>query len=101
MLKLIERLGPIDEGTASDTLTLPFELRIRGRLKAESDSGQPLGLFLDRGPVLRAFQQRFSSPPSPWDAATDKIISISSHGGRRKGIIGFERCVVSCGPTVS
>ncbi len=50
MLKLIERLGPIDEGTASDTLTLPFELRIRGRLKAESDSGQPLGLFLDRGP---------------------------------------------------
>ena len=53
MLKLIERLGPIDEGTASDTLTLPFELRIRGRLKAESDSGQPLGLFLDRGPVLR------------------------------------------------
>ncbi len=53
MLKLIERLGPIDESTASDTLTLPFELRIRGRLKAESDSGRELGLFLDRGPVLR------------------------------------------------
>lgn len=53
MLKLIERLGPIEERAASDTLTLPFELRIRGRLKAESDSGQALGLFLDRGPVLR------------------------------------------------
>ena len=53
MLKLIERLGPIDESTASDTLTLPFELRIRGRLKAQSDSGRELGLFLDRGPVLR------------------------------------------------
>lgn len=53
MLKLIERLGPVDESAASDTLTLPFELRIRGRLKAESDSGQALGLFLDRGPVLR------------------------------------------------
>ncbi|TVM06449.1 MAG: urease accessory protein UreE [Halomonas sp.] len=53
MLKLIERLGPIDASAASDTLTLPFELRIRGRLKAQSDSGQPLGLFLDRGPVLR------------------------------------------------
>ncbi|MCP1314451.1 urease accessory protein UreE [Halomonas sp. 707D7] len=53
MLKLIERLGPIGESAASDTLTLPFELRIRGRLKAESDTGQALGLFLDRGPVLR------------------------------------------------
>lgn len=53
MLKLIERLGPIDASAASDTLTLPFELRIRGRLKAQSDSGQALGLFLDRGPVLR------------------------------------------------
>lgn len=53
MLKLIERLGPVDESAASDTLTLPFELRIRGRLKAESDSGRELGLFLDRGPVLR------------------------------------------------
>ncbi|WP_447554463.1 urease accessory protein UreE [Vreelandella sp. EE22] len=54
MLKLIERLGPVEASTASDTLTLPFELRIRGRLKAESDSGQTLGLFLDRGPVLRS-----------------------------------------------
>ncbi|MCL7928757.1 urease accessory protein UreE [Halomonas llamarensis] len=54
MLKLIERLGLIDESAASDTLTLPFELRIRGRLKAQSDSGRELGLFLDRGPVLRS-----------------------------------------------
>ncbi len=54
MLKLIERLGPVEERAASDTLTLPFELRIRGRLKAQSDSGRELGLFLDRGPVLRS-----------------------------------------------
>lgn len=53
MLKLIERLGPIEGRQASDTLTLPYELRIRGRLKATSDSGRELGLFLDRGPVLR------------------------------------------------
>ncbi|QJQ94068.1 MULTISPECIES: urease accessory protein UreE [Halomonadaceae] len=53
MLKLIERLGPIEASQASDTLTLPFELRIRGRLKAKSDAGRELGLFLDRGPVLR------------------------------------------------
>lgn len=53
MLKLIERLGPIKASQAADTLTLPYELRIRGRLKAVSDAGRELGLFLDRGPVLR------------------------------------------------
>jgi len=53
MLRLTERLGPIEASQADDTLTLPFELRIRGRLRAESDSGRELGLFLDRGPVLR------------------------------------------------
>ncbi len=53
MLKLIERLGPIEGRQASDTLTLPYELRIRGRLKATSDAGRELRLFLDRGPVLR------------------------------------------------
>ncbi|SDM63225.1 urease accessory protein [Franzmannia pantelleriensis] len=54
MLKLTERLGPIEHGQANDTLTLAFEPRTKGRLKAVSDSGQELGLFLDRGPVLRA-----------------------------------------------
>lgn len=53
MLKLIERLGPVAADEASDTLTLPFEQRCRGRLKAVSDTGRELGLFLDRGPVLR------------------------------------------------
>lgn len=53
MLKLTERLGPITASQADDTLTLPFELRIRGRLKAVSETGCQLGLFLDRGPVLR------------------------------------------------
>lgn len=53
MLKLTERLGPIAASQADDSLTLPFDLRIRGRLKAVSDTGRQLGLFLDRGPVLR------------------------------------------------
>lgn len=53
MLRLTERLGPIAAEQADDTLTLPFELRTRGRLKAASDAGRELGLFLDRGPVLR------------------------------------------------
>ncbi|WP_372843900.1 urease accessory protein UreE [Psychrobacter sp.] len=53
MLELIKRI----DGTAStdiyDTLTLPYELRIRGRLKAVSDNDRDMGLFLDRGPMLR------------------------------------------------
>ncbi|GHC30307.1 urease accessory protein UreE [Aidingimonas halophila] len=53
MLKLIERLGAIEHDQAGDTLTLPFESRTRGRFKARSDTGRELGLFLDRGPVLR------------------------------------------------
>lgn len=53
MLKLIERLDVTADAPAVDTLTLPYELRIRGRLKAVSDGGRELGLFLDRGPVLR------------------------------------------------
>ncbi|MDN3522305.1 urease accessory protein UreE [Halomonas ramblicola] len=53
MLRLTERLGPIAADRASDTLTLPYERRMLGRLKATSDAGRELGLFLDRGPVLR------------------------------------------------
>lgn len=53
MLKLTERLGPITASQADDTLTLTFDQRVLGRLKAVSDCGCQLGLFLDRGPVLR------------------------------------------------
>ncbi|UYG06156.1 urease accessory protein UreE [Halomonas sp. M4R1S46] len=53
MLKLTERLGPITADPAADSLTLPFELRTRGRFKATSDAGREVGVFLDRGPVLR------------------------------------------------
>lgn len=63
MMELIHRLpdasGSGDPASAHaaaeplDTLTLPLELRIRGRLKATTDGGRDVGLFLDRGPVLR------------------------------------------------
>ncbi|WP_355659900.1 urease accessory protein UreE [Halomonas salifodinae] len=53
MLRLTERLGPIAADQATDTLTLPYERRVLGRLRATSDGGRELGLFLDRGPVLR------------------------------------------------
>ncbi|OLO07348.1 urease accessory protein UreE [Salinicola sp. MH3R3-1] len=53
MWKLIERLEATSDAVAVDSVTLPFELRMRGRLKAVSDNGREIGLFLDRGPVLR------------------------------------------------
>ncbi|MDP4549232.1 MAG: urease accessory protein UreE [Marinobacter sp.] len=53
MLELIKRMDRSSDVNAMDTLTLPYELRIRGRLKAVTDSGRDVGLFLDRGPVLR------------------------------------------------
>lgn len=55
MLELTQRMGAGSGALVEvhDTLTLPYELRIRGRLKAVTDSGRDVGLFLDRGPVLR------------------------------------------------
>jgi urease accessory protein len=38
---------------ASATLTLPFELRCRSRLRARLDDGREAALFLPRGDVLR------------------------------------------------
>ncbi|KAA0915555.1 urease accessory protein UreE [Psychrobacter sp. ANT_WB68] len=53
MLELIKRMDGNTSVDIYDTLTLPYELRIRGRLKAVSDNDRDVGLFLDRGPVLR------------------------------------------------
>ncbi|SEK65180.1 urease accessory protein [Colwellia chukchiensis] len=53
MLELIKRLDADIQCDIADTLTLPYELRIRGRLKATTDANRDVGLFLDRGPVLR------------------------------------------------
>ena len=53
MLRITQNLGQTNE-PAQDTLTLPFELRQKGRLRAVSDGGTELGLFLERGRVLMA-----------------------------------------------
>lgn len=50
-IEISERLHHADRVDA--TLTLPFELRQRSRLKASLDNGQPIGLFLRRGNILR------------------------------------------------
>ncbi|WP_158774185.1 urease accessory protein UreE [Cobetia sp. L2A1] len=69
MIELTQRLAlSTDDGASAhsgvhvlDTLTLPLELRIRGRLKATTDGGRDVGLFLDRGPVLREGDRLSSS----------------------------------------
>ncbi len=47
---------PRDEaphGAARERLVLPFELRARSRLRAQLESGEEVGLVLERGGVLR------------------------------------------------
>lgn len=56
MLELTKRVDAhqeLEQVEIYDTLTLPYDLRIRGRLKATTDNNRDVGLFLDRGPVLR------------------------------------------------
>jgi urease accessory protein len=51
MLTIRERIAVREPATAQ--LVLPFELRQRSRLRAHLASGQEVGLFLERGIVLR------------------------------------------------
>lgn len=51
MLKFTKRIE--SDTPAKFSLTMPFEMRIRGRLRVELDDGTDAGLFLDRGPILR------------------------------------------------
>lgn len=51
VLKVTEKLPqPVD---AQATLTLPFDLRQKSRLRAVLDDGQEVGIMLSRGEVLR------------------------------------------------
>ncbi len=50
---LIESRAPGD-AVATERLVIPFELRCKSRLRARLASGEEVGLFLERGGVLRA-----------------------------------------------
>lgn len=50
-LQIIERLS--ETVPAQATLTLPFALRQKSRLRTRLDSGEDIGLFLPRGTILR------------------------------------------------
>lgn len=49
---LIEKMASSD-APATETLVLPFEFRCKSRLRTRLESGEEVGLFLERGTVLR------------------------------------------------
>lgn len=51
MLKVYQRIES-SEQACNDTLVLPFEIRQKGRFKAETIAGHEIGVFLERGNVL-------------------------------------------------
>jgi urease accessory protein len=50
MLKLTQK---VETGTATGSVTLPLDLRIKSRVKVMLDDGSEAGLFLPRGSILR------------------------------------------------
>ena len=54
MLRLVKNLGAgrVASGGPSDTLVLSYDQRVKGRLKAKTEGGRDVGLFLERGKVL-------------------------------------------------
>ena len=91
MLGLIKRIDGSTQVDVHDTLTLPYELRIRGRLKAVTDSGLDVGLFLDRGPVLRHgdLLQASSGEIIQVCAADEPVTTAYVEGGLALGRLGY------------
>ncbi|AOY86768.1 urease accessory protein UreE [Marinobacter salinus] len=83
MLELTQRVGPVETSEIHDHLTLPFELRMRGRLRAKTDTGYDVGLFLDRGPVLRegAFLQAETGEIIRIRAADEPVVTAHIETG--------------------
>jgi len=83
MLELTQRIGPVETSEIHDHLTLPFELRMRGRLRAKTDTGYDVGLFLDRGPVLREgeFLQAESGEVIRIRAADESVVTARVEPG--------------------
>ena len=50
-MQIVERLS--ENPPAQATMTLPFELRRKSRLRVRLDSGEDVGVFLPRGTILR------------------------------------------------
>lgn len=53
MLKVYQRYEQTQPTELLDVLSLPFELRRKGRFKALTEGGLEVGIFIERGQVLR------------------------------------------------
>lgn len=55
MITISEKLVDVDTASLDikDTICLPFDERKRGRLKTKTASGQEVGIFVERGDVMR------------------------------------------------
>ena len=61
MTRLTIQQRSSDPRTADAKLVLPFELRQKSRLLAELDTGEEVGLVLDRGNILRGGDRLLAS----------------------------------------
>lgn len=52
-MMLIEKKAPAD-AEATEYLLLPFEVRCKSRFRSRLENGEEVGLFLERGTILRA-----------------------------------------------
>ena len=78
VLKVTKKLQQPSEAQA--TLTLPFELRQKSRLRAALDNGQEVGLLLERGDILRGgdFLQAENGLIIRLNAAAEAVSNITS-----------------------
>lgn len=82
----IERRLEKDQSTdlaVDERLTLPFELRQRSRLRACLDSGEEVGLFLERGEMLRGGDHLLASDGRVIEvrAAIETVSSVQAMDG--------------------
>jgi urease accessory protein len=77
---LIEQRATAD-ASASERLSLSFELRCKSRLRTKLDSGEEAGLFLERGAILRAGDKLLGKDGRVVDvvAAPEKVIEARSN----------------------
>ena len=83
MIEIRERTEGDEAATAS--LTLPFDLRQRSRLRATLDDGREVGLFLPRGTVLRGGDRLLAADEtvSTVRAPVQRLLHAAYHLGNR------------------
>jgi len=96
---LIEHLAPPDT-PATERLVLPFDTRCKSRLRTRLESGEEVGLFLERGGVLRGGDKLLAkdatvvevvaAPEALMEAASDDALQLARaayHLGNRHVVV--------------